>query len=243
MYPIIKKEILSFFSSLTGYLVITLFLVVNGLYLFILKDSNLFDYGYATLSAFFSLAPWVFIFIIPALSMKSISEELKSGTIEILRTLPVSPWQIVMGKYFANLIIVIFCLLFTFLYVFTVLALSATGEIDMGGTIGSYIGLFLLAAVFLAISIWCSGYSSNTIVVYLMSAFLCSVLYFGFMAISQLPFFFGKGDYFIEQLGIDYHYQSLSRGVIDSRDVIYFISLIFLFLYMCKNRIQNKNAA
>lgn len=240
MYPIIKKEIRQFFSSLTGYITILLFLLITGLYLFVLKDSNIFDFGYATLSAFFNFAPWVFIFIIPALSMKSISEELKSGTMEILRTLPVSSWQIVMGKYFANLFIILFCLLFTFLYVLTIHSLAASGGIDTGGIMGSYIGLILLAALFLAISIWCSGLSSNTIVVYLLSAFFCVVLYFGFLAISELPFFLGNGDYFIEQLGIDFHYQSLSRGVIDSRDIVYFIALIFFFLFLCKNRIQNK---
>lgn len=238
MFSIAKKEIHQFFSSLTGYITIILFLLVNALYLFTLKDSNIFDFGYATLSAFFNFAPWIFIFIIPALSMRSISDELKSGTFEILKTLPLTNWQIVLGKYLANLSIILIAILPTLLYVITIYSLSSSGGIDTGGIIGSYIGLFLLAAVFAAISIWCSSLSSNAIVVFLMSAFACLILYFGFSAISKLPVFFGNGDYIIEMLGIDFHYQSMSRGVIDTRDMVYFISIIFFFLFATKMKLH-----
>ena len=240
MISIAKKEIYQFFSSLTGYITIILFLVVNALYLFTLKDSNIFDFGYATLSSFFAFAPWIFIFIIPALSMRSLSDELRSGTFEVLKTLPLTNWQIVLGKYMANLSIILIALIPTALYVITIHSLSSSGGIDTGGIIGSYIGLFLLASVFAAISLWCSSLSSNAIVVFLISAFACLILYFGFSAISKLPMFFGNGDYLIEMLGIDFHYQSMSRGVIDTRDVIYFISIIFFFLFATKIRL-NKN--
>lgn len=238
MLSIAKKEIHQFFSSLSGYITILMFLLMNALYLFVLKDSNIFDFGYATLSAFFNLAPWIFIFIIPAFSMRSISDELKSGTFEILKTLPLTNWQIVLGKYLANLSIILIAILPTLLYVITIHFLSSSGGIDTGGIIGSYIGLFLLAAVFAAISIWCSSLSSNAIVVFLMSAFACLILYFGFSAISKLPVFFGNGDYIIEMLGIDFHYQSMSRGVIDTRDVVYFISIIFFFLFATKMKLH-----
>lgn len=231
MKSIALKEIQQFFSSLTAYLTIVLFLIVNAIYLFILKDSNIFDFGYATLDAFFGLAPWVFMFLIPALGMRTLSDEFRSGTFEILKTLPVSRWQIVGGKYVSLLLIIVFALLPTILYVITIKSLSATGTIDSGGITGSYIGLFLLAAVFAAISLWCSSLTANAVVAFLLSAFCCMLLYFGFEALSKISLFTGGADYYIDMLGIDFHYRSMSRGVIDTRDVIYFLSMIFLFLF------------
>lgn len=238
MFAIAKKELQQFFSSLTAYIALIVFLIINALYLFVLKDSNIFGPGYATLEPFFSLAPWVFIFLIPAISMRSFSEEYKTGTFEILKTLPVTGWQIVAGKYLAILIIAVIALLPTILYPVTIQALSAQTGIDTGGILGSYIGLVFLAAVFASVSIWCSSISSNSIVSFLFAAFMCLLLYFGFSAISKLPVFTGNADYFIEMLGIDLHYQNISRGVIDSRDIIYFLSLIFLFLFASRQNIQ-----
>lgn len=231
MISIAKKEFYQFFSSLTGYITIILFLLVNAIYLFVLKDSNIFDFGYATLSSFFDLAPWVFIFLIPALGMRSFADEFKSGTFETLKTSPLTKWQIVGGKYVAILAVIVIALIPTFLYIITIHSLSSSGGIDSGAITGSYIGLFFLASVFAAITLWCSSLTSNAVIAFLLSAFACIVLYFGFSAISKLPVFSGNADYYIEMIGIDFHYQSISRGVLDTRDIVYFLSVIFLFLF------------
>jgi ABC-2 type transport system permease protein len=240
MISIARKELHQFFSSLMGYISIILFLVINALYLFILKDSNIFDFGYATLISFFELAPWVFIFLVPALSMRSFAEEFKSGTFETLKTRPLTKWQIVLGKYLAIITVIFIAIIPTFLYVITIRSLSSTGGIDGGAIAGSYIGLFLLASVFAAISVWCSSLTSNAVIAFLLSAFACVILYFGFSAISKLPVFTGNADYYIEMLGIDFHYQSISRGVVDTRDVIYFFSVIFLFLFATQKNLNKK---
>jgi ABC-2 type transport system permease protein len=240
MISIAKKELYQFFSSLTGYITIILFLLVNSIYLFVLKDSNIFDFGYATLSAFFDLAPWIFIFLIPALGMRSFADEFKSGTFETLKTSPLTKWQIVLGKYVAVITVIIIALIPTLLYVITIQSLSSTSDIDSGAIAGSYIGLFLLASVFAAITTWCSSLTSNSVIAFLISSFACIILYFGFSAISKLPVFTGNADYYIEMLGIDFHYQSISRGVVDTRDVIYFFSLIFLFLFATQKNLNKK---
>lgn len=231
MFSIAKKELHQFFISLTGYITIVLFLLVNGLFLFVLKDSNIFDFGYATLDKFFELAPWIFLFLIPAITMRSLADEFKTGTFEILQTRPLTKWQIILGKYFAIIIVILFSLLPTLVYVVTIKSLSA-GGIDSGGITGSYIGLIFLAAVFSAIGLCCSGFTNNAVIAFLISAFGCLVLYFGFNAISQLPVLQGKADYYVEMLGIDFHYRSISRGVIDTRDIIYFLSIIYFFLLL-----------
>lgn len=238
---IVRKELQQFFSSLAGYIAIILFLVVTALYLFVLKDSNIFDLGYATLEPFFSLAPWVFIFLIPAIAMRSFSEEFKTGTFEILKTLPISNWKIVSGKYLAVLIVALIALIPTLLYPVTINTLAGTAGIDSGGITGSYIGLIFLAGVFASISIWCSTLSGNAIVSFLLGVFFCLLLYYGFSAISKLSIFSGNADYYIEMLGIDLHYQNISRGVLDSRDIIYFLSLIYLFLFASRNNIQKRS--
>lgn len=240
MISLVKKELHQFFNSLTGYITIILFLLVNGLYLFVLKDSNIFDFGYATLDKFFELAPWIFIFLIPALTMRSFSEEYKTGTFEILQTRPLTKWQIVFGKYLAVLTVIVISLLPTLLYIYTIKTLSATGNIDSGGITGSYIGLVFLAAVFAAISMWCSELTSNAVIAFLAGTFSCLILYFGFNALSKLPVFNGNADYYIEMLGIDFHYRSISRGVVDTRDIIYFLSIIFLFLFATQKNITKK---
>lgn len=230
MWSICKKELHQFFSNLTGYIAIILFLLVNGLFLFVLKDSNLFDFGYATLDTFFELAPWILIFLVPAITMRSLSEEFRSGTIEILQTRPLTKWQIVSGKYVSILLVLIFVIIPTFIYVFTIKKLSAGGGIDSGGITGSYIGLFLLSAVFAAIGLCCSSFTNNGVVAFLISAFTCLLLYYGFNAVSKLPVFEAKSDFYVEMLGIDFHYRSVSRGLLDSRDIVYFASLVVLFL-------------
>ncbi len=240
MYSICIKELNRFFSNLTGYIAIILFMLVCGIFLFMLKDSSILNNNYASLSAFFELAPWVFLFLVPAITMHAFSEEFKTGTFELLKTKPVTAWHIVLGKYFAILLVLVFVIVPTFIYIISIKTLSTQAGIDGGGIAGSYIGLFLLAAVFAAVSICCSSFTNNAVVAFLISAFVCLVLYFGFNAVSKLPFFTSGADYYIEMLGIDFHYKSISRGVIDTRDVVYFFSLIFLSLLITVKKISKK---
>ena len=239
MFAICKKELRQFFSSLTGYLAIIIFLLLSGLFLFVFPDTNLFDYGYATLDGFFELAPWILLLLIPAITMRSFADEFKSGTYEILATRPLSKWQIIGGKYLASLIIVVIALLPTLMYVFTIKSLS-TGGIDGGGIAGAYIGLVFLSAAFTAIGICCSSFTNNAVVAFLSSAFVCFILYNGFTAISSIPSLQGGWDYFIAMIGIDFHYRSLSRGAVDSRDMIYFLSIIVLFLFITRKKLLNR---
>ncbi len=228
MWSVCKKELRQFFSSLTGYIAIIVFLVVNGLVLFVFDD-NIFDFGYATLDRFFQLAPWILLLLIPAITMRSFSEEFKTGTYEILQTRPLSRWQILGGKYLGCLLVVFIALLPTLIYIISIQKLSSGEGLDTGATIGSYIGLFFLAAVFTAISICCSSFTNNAVVAFIAAIMGCALLYYGFSAISRLPALTNGPDYLVEMAGIDFHYRSISRGLIDTRDVVYFISVIFLF--------------
>lgn len=227
MWSVCKKELRQFFSSLTGYIAIIVFLLVNGVLLFFFRD-NIFDFGYATLDRFFQLAPWILLLLIPAISMRSFAEEFKTGTFEILQTRPLSRSQIVWGKYLGSLIVVLIALLPTLVYIISIQKLSAGEGIDMGATIGAYIGLFFLAAVFTAISICCSSFTNNSVVAFIAGLLVCALLYYGFNAISKLPALSGGADYYVEMAGIDFHYRSISRGLIDVRDIIYFVSVILL---------------
>ena len=229
-----------FFSSLTGYIAMVLFLLLTGFFLFILPDSNILDNNYATLDRFFEIAPWILLFLVPAVCMHSLSDEFKTGTFELLKTRPLSFRQIVTGKYAAILTVLVFVIFPTLIYVITIKSLSATGTIDSGGIAGSYLGLFLLSAVFAAVSICCSGFTNNAVVAFLISGFVCLLLYFGFNALSKVPVFAGGADYYIEQAGIDFHYRSISRGVLDTRDIIYFFSIIFLSLLITVKNISRK---
>jgi ABC-2 type transport system permease protein len=240
MYSICRKELNRFFSNLTGYIAIVLFMLVCGIFLFLLPQSSILDNNYATLDKFFELAPWVLLFLVPAITMHSLAEEFKTGTFEILKTKPLSAWQIVWGKYVAILLVMLIVILPTLIYIVTIKSLSTQGSIDGGGIAGSYVGLFLLAAVFAAVSLCCSGFTNNAVVAFLISGFVCLILYFGFNAISKIPFFANGLDYYIEMLGIDFHYKSISRGVIDTRDVMYFCSVIFCSLLVTVKNISRK---
>ncbi len=239
MWSICKKELRQFFSSLTGYLAIIVFLIMNGLFLFVFPDSNIFDAGYASLDTFFSTAPWILLLLIPAITMRSFSEEFKGGTFEILRTKPLSATQIITGKYLASVIIALIAILPTLIYVFTISTLS-TGGIDAGGIAGSYVGLFLLAAVFISIGICCSSFTSNAVVAFLLSAFACFTVFSAFEAISRIPALSAGADYYVEMLGIDHHYKSISRGVIDFRDIVYFLSVIVFFLFLTSRNLVKR---
>ena len=229
MWSVCKKELRQFFSSLTGYIAIIVFLLVNGLMLFVF-DNNIFDFGYATLERFFQLSPWILLLLIPAITMRSFSDEFKAGTYEILQTRPLSRTQIIAGKYFGSLIVVLVALLPTIVYIFSIQKLSSNEGIDTGATIGSYFGLVFLAAVFTSIGICTSSFTNNSVVAFIVSLIGCALLYYGFSAISKLPGLSGGADYYVEMAGIDFHYRSVSRGVIDTRDVIYFFSVVILFL-------------
>jgi ABC-2 type transport system permease protein len=239
MWSICKKELRQFFSSLTGYIAILVFLVLNGLFLFVFPDTNVFDAGYASLETFFSTAPWILLLLIPAITMRSFSEEFKGGTFEILQTKPLTRSQIIWGKYTASLIIALIAILPTLIYVYTLSKLSTEG-VDAGGIVGSYTGLFLLAAVFTAIGICCSSFTNNAVVAFLLSAFACFMVYSAFEALSRIPAFQAGADYYIEMLGIDNHYKSISRGVIDSRDVVYFISVILFFIFLTSRNLVKR---
>jgi len=229
MWSVCKKELRQFFSSLTGYIAIIVFLLVNGLMLFVF-DNNIFDFGYATLDRFFQLSPWILLLLIPAITMRSFADEFKAGTYEILQTRPLSHTQVIGGKYFGSLIVVLIALLPTVVYIFSIQKLSSNQGIDTGATIGSYIGLIFLAAVFTSIGICASSFTNNSVVAFIVSLISCSLLYYGFSAISRLPGLSGGPGYYVEMAGIDFHYRSVSRGVVDTRDVIYFMTIIILFL-------------
>lgn len=239
MWSICKKELRQFFSNLTGYIVIIVFLSVNGLMLFVFEN-NIFDFGYATLDRFFELAPWILLLLIPAITMRSFADEFKAGTYEILQTRPLSRGQIIAGKYFGSLAVVLIALLPTIIYILSIQKLSSNEGIDIGATIGSYFGLFFLASVFTAIGICASSFTTNSVVAFISALIGCALLYYGFNAISKLPGLNGGMDYYIEMAGIDFHYRSISRGLIDSRDVIYFLSVVFLFLTITNRNLLKK---
>jgi len=240
MWAVCKKELRQFFSSLTGYISIIVFLLLNGLLLFVFPDTDILTFGYATLDKYFELAPWILLLLIPAITMRSLSEEFRMGTFEILQTSPLSRSRLIAGKYLASLLVVVIALLPTLVYFLSIQRLSGQGGIDTGATIGSYIGLVFLAAVFTAIGTWCSSFTTNAVVAFIVAAFACFLLYSGFGAISGLPVFAAGADYYIEMLGIDFHYRSISRGVIDSRDLVYFFGLIYLFLYLTNRSVARR---
>jgi len=240
MLSICKKEFRQFFSSLTGIIALSVFLLLNGLFLFVFPDSNVLDFGYATLEKFFDIAPWILMFMVPAITMRSFSDEFKTGTFEILQTKPLSKWQLLLGKYFGSLMVMLIAILPTIIYAITIQSLSEEGGIDTGGMIGSYLGLVFLAAVFTAIGICCSSFTPNAVVAFIASAFACFLVYNGFNAISRIPAFQSGADYYIEMLGIDFHYRNISRGVIDSRDIIYFISVIIFFLTITHRNLSKR---
>ncbi|MCF8297535.1 MAG: gliding motility-associated ABC transporter permease subunit GldF [Saprospiraceae bacterium] len=242
MLTLIKKEINSFLSSLIGYIVIIIFLLINSLFLWVFPiEFNILDYGYASIDGLFILAPFVFLFLIPAITMRSFSDEKKSGTIELLVTKPISDLQIIFSKFIAGIVLVILSLIPTLFFFFTVYKLGfPVGNIDIGGTWGSYIGLFFLSAAFVSIGLFSSSITDNQIISFIVSVFLCGFVYIGFDFIFSLDLF-GSIDLLIKTLGINEHYISMSRGVIDTRDIIYFLSVIALFTILTKMSLQSRN--
>lgn len=216
------------------------FLLVSGLFLWVFPDSSILDYGYAGLDSFFNIAPYLFIFLIPAITMRSIAEEKKDGTFELLATRPLSDWDIILGKYFACLLIVVLTLIPTLIYYFSVYQLGITkGNIDTGGVIGSYIGLILLASAFTAIGLFCSSMSKNQIIAFTLAVVFSYFSFSGFDSISSIISLQAYASVLIE-FGINEHYQSLSRGVLDSRDLVYFLSFSALFLVLTKTKLGSR---
>lgn len=241
MFTLYKKEIFSFFNSLIGYIAVIVFLLINGLFLWVFPMGfNIIDFGYASLENMFSLAPVVFLFLIPAITMRSFADEKRSGTIEMLLTKPLTDFQIIFSKYFASVTLVVLALLPTLFYAVSVYLLgSPKGNLDMGGLWGSYIGLLFLASAFAAIGLFISSITDNQIVAFMMSLIISGFALMGFDFIAGLALF-GKVDLFIISLGIQSHYTSMSRGVIDSRDVLYFLSLISVFLLLTKTSLESR---
>jgi len=230
MFAIFRKEIGGFFNTITGYLVIVVFLLINSLFMFILPGEwNIIDSGYADLSTLFQLSPWIFLFLVPAITMRMISEEKRLGTIELLLTRPVSEREIVYGKFLAAVTLVVLALLPGIVYFITVYITGETpGNIDTGGNLGSFIGLLLLGAIYASAGIFASSLTVNQAVAFVVSLFICFFLFTGFDFIAYIPGL-NKVDEFITLLGINEHYRSISRGVIDIRDIIYFVGVVVIF--------------
>ena len=230
MIEVIRKEFFSFLNSLIAYVVIAVFLTGIGLLMWIFPETSVLEYGYADMETLFSLGPYVLMFLIPAITMRSFSEEYKSGTIELLFTKPLSDFQIITGKYLASLGLVVLALLPTAVYFFSVYYLGdPVGNMDVPGAIGSYVGLVLLSAVFTSVGIFASASSRNQIVSFVFAVFLCFLLYSGFRSLAGINVW-GENSLIIDQLGIIYHYNSLSKGLLDTRNVIYFISVILFMI-------------
>lgn len=239
MIAILKKEFNSYFASPIAYLVIGVFLLVNGLFLWVLKDNfNILNAGFADLNSFFYLSPWLFLFLIPAITMKSFADEFNNGTIEILRTKPVTDWQIVLGKYAASLLLVTIAIVPTLTYVYTIYNLgNPVGNFDLGSILGSYFGLFFLAAAYTSVGLFTSTLSKNQIVAFILGICISFFLFYGFDAIANLS---GTSDYYLRKFGFNEHFKSMSRGVLDTRDIIYFTSVAFFFLFMTKKQLTNE---
>lgn len=244
MFTLLVKEIRSFLSSLIGYIAIGVFITGIGTFMWLVPTesagSNVLDNGFSNIDPLFILAPWVYLFLIPAITMRSFSEEKKTGTIELLLTRPLTEMQIVMAKYLAGVILVIVSLLPTLIYFYSVYQLGyPKGNIDTGGMWGSYIGLLFLGAGFVAVGTFASAVSENQVIAFIMALLLCFITYIGFDFISSSGIF-GKYDAIVKSIGMNDHYISMSRGVIDTRDVVYFVSLIAFFNLLSKLVLQSR---
>lgn len=240
MRAILRKEVSTFFNSPIAYLVIGIFLLLNGLFLWVFNgEFNIFSSGVASLQNFFILAPWVLIFLVPAITMRSISDEKKQGTLELLLSKPISDAQIIAGKLFGALCLVIIAILPTLLYIYALQQLSLTGStIDYGSIIGSYIGLAFLATTYVAIGIFSSALTENQIVAFIIAVFLCFFMYYGFDGLSDYTPF--GNSFNLEELGMSYHFKSMTRGVMDTRDLVYFISISAVFFLLTLTQINKR---
>jgi ABC-2 type transport system permease protein len=230
MYSIFKKEITGFFSSLTGYIVIIVFLLINSLFMWVLPGEwNILDSGYAGIDSLFFLSPWIFMFLVPAVTMRTIAEEKRMGTIELIYSRPISERGFIYGKYFASVVLVILALLPGVIYYISVYNLGESpGNLDKGATLGSFIGLFFLASVYASAGIFASSLTDNQVIAFILAVLICFILLMGFDSFAYLPGL-KKLDEFVIRLGITEHYKSISRGIIDIKDIVYFIAVAVLF--------------
>jgi len=236
MWAVFRKEITVFFSSLIAYVVMTVFLTAIGLIVWVFPGNNVLDYGYADLGVFFSLVPFVLLFLIPAITMRSIAEERRNGTLELLLTKPLSDAGFVGGKFLANWLLVVLMLLPTLLYYYSIYQLgNPPGNVDSAAIWSSYMGLLLFSGTLVAMGIWVSSLNDNQIVAFVLSVFAGFIWYMGFSAISDLLVsgFFAR---LFDWLALDQQYQSLGKGLIDTRNVVYLLSLIVFFLYITYRR-------
>ncbi len=240
MFTLYKKEISSFFTSLMGYLTIIVFLVLTGLMLWVFHTSfNVLDYKYAGLDGLFLLGPFLYLFLIPAITMRMFAEEKRNGTMELLLTKPLSEFTIIFAKFLAGLTLVVISLIPTVIYYWAVYRLGdPVGNIDTGSVIGSYIGLLFLGAAFVAIGLFASSLTNNQIVAFIVAALLCVFCYLGFESLYALVH--GRFALMLRSLGFQSHYESISRGVVDTRDVVYFLSAITLFLMLTRMVLQSR---
>lgn len=240
MWALFNKEISGFFSSLTGYLVIVVFLLLNSLFMWIVPGQfNVIENGYATLDSLFAIAPWLFLFLVPAITMRMISEEKRSGTLDLLYTRPISELQIILAKFLASWALILLSLLPTLIYFWSVSHLgSPPGNMDTGGTWGSYLGLLFLGGIYAAIGMFSSSLTGNQIVAFILAVLLSFLMYMGFEFLSAIADS-GRMVFLISRLGISYHYNSISRGVIDSRDMLYFAGVILLFMVGTRTVLQS----
>lgn len=240
MYQVFKKEFNGFLNSFVAYIAISVFLIGIGLLMWVFPDTSVLSYGYADLETLFTFAPYVFMFLVPAITMRMFADERKSGTLELLLTNPLTDLEIILGKYFAGFILVIFSLIPTLLYYFSVYQLgSPPGNIDTAGVIGSYIGLILLGGVFISIGVFASSLTDNQIVSFIFALFFCFIFYYGFQAISGINIW-GKYSGTLEEMGILYHYNYMSKGLIDLKNVIYFLSVISIMIMLTKLKLSSR---
>lgn len=240
MINIYLKEINSFLSSLIAYIVIIVFLVAMGLLVWVFPETNVIDYGYAEMDTFFSMGPFVLMFLIPAITMKMLAEELNTGTIEILLVKPVTTFEIILGKYFAALTLVTVAILPTTVYYFSLYQLAIpVGNIDTAGILGSYTGLFLLSAVFCAIGILTSSLTQNQVVAFIIATFTSFILFTGLNSLAGINVW-SNLSLPLSKISLEYHYNAISKGLLDSRNIIYFLSVISVLLYFSKITLANK---
>ncbi|MFC6267935.1 ABC transporter permease [Frigoriflavimonas asaccharolytica] len=241
MLAIFKKEIWSYFGNWSAWIIIAIFSILGGLFLFFFdNNSNIFEIGTASLQSYFQLAPWLLLFLIPALSMRSFAEEQQSGTLSWLFSLPLKFSDLIVGKFLAVWFLGILCIIPSLVYLYSIYVLGIpAGNLDFGATLGSYFGLILLIAAFSAIGIFSSTISNNQIMAYLIGVFICFIMYFGIEQLASYKLL-GGADYFLQNLGISYHYNSFSRGLIDSKDIFYFLIVISLALFLAKLSLEKK---
>lgn len=241
MLPLLRKEIRTFFSSISGYLILSIFLIATGLFVWVFPgNSNPLDTGYANLDVLFEIAPWIYLFLIPAVCMRLFAEEKKQGTLELLMTRPISDMGIVLAKYFAGLAVVLFSLFFCLVYYYSIYYLgNPVGSIDSGAFWGSFIGLFLLAGVYVSIGVFASSITDNQIVAFLLALMFCFVFYIGFDYLGEISSMQSMQS-IIVSMGINEHYRSISRGIVDSRDLLYFLGIIIAFILLTKTVLKSR---